>query len=76
MSAAVLAEGDVAIDERSFDGREFRDAEIFLAKQLVDGAGSHGGLEHALGVHPAVSLKRAANYLEISKETVARELFG
>ena len=36
----MLAEGEVAVDERGFDGWEFGGAEVFFAEEFVDGAGA------------------------------------
>ena len=57
--AAVLAEGDVAVDQRGFDGRELGGAQVLLAQQPVDRTGAHRRQEHALGVHPSVALRGA-----------------
>jgi hypothetical protein len=52
VAAGVLAEGDVAIDKRRFDGRKCNCAEIFLAEKRVDRASTGGAEEHAFGVDP------------------------
>src|SRR5580704_18384766 len=71
VAGAVLAEGEVAVDEGSFDGRELGgadDCELaaldgadgFFAEEFVDGAGADCGEECAFGVGPAVALGGAA----------------
>jgi hypothetical protein len=39
----MLAEGEVAVDEGSFDRGKLLDAEVFLAEEFVDRAGCGGG---------------------------------
>ena len=71
MAAAVLAEGDVAVDERSFDGWElggadagelaaFDGADGLFAEEFVDRAGTDSGEECASCVSPAVALGGAS----------------
>lgn len=49
----MLAEGDIAIDQRGFHRRKVGGSQIFFAKESVNGNGGDGGKEHALGVDPA-----------------------
>src|SRR5215831_16681964 len=54
MPGAVLAECDVAVDQRGFDRREFRGAEVAFAEEAVYWTGAGGGEERSLRVHPCV----------------------
>ena len=60
VAAAVLAVGDVAIDQRGLNGREFVCAHIFLAEQLVNRLRACRGEEHPLRILPAIALHRTA----------------
>jgi hypothetical protein len=60
MSAAVLAESNVTVYQGCLNGRKLRRPQIFPAQQPVHGPGADCGQEHALRIHPAVSLGRAA----------------
>src|SRR5580704_13743815 len=71
VAATVLAEGEVTVDEGSFDGWElggvddgelatFDSADGFFAEEFVDGAGGDCGEECAFRVGPAVALCGAA----------------
>ena len=59
MAASMLAESDIAADERRFAGREFGSAEIFLAEEAIERPGSCGCHEHALGIGPAIAIRGA-----------------
>ncbi len=53
VAAAVLAQGDVAVDERGLLGRELRRPEVLPAEQPIHRPGADAGQEHALRVDPA-----------------------
>src|SRR5579859_412158 len=53
VSSAVLAESDVAFDQRGFHGGKFGSPQILFAKQVVDGPGANSPEKHALAIDPA-----------------------
>lgn len=61
MSACMLAEGDVAVDQGGFEDREFAGVEGLFAEHFVDGTGTDSGEEHALGIDPSVAFVARAN---------------
>jgi len=52
VTARVLAEGEVAVEQAMLLGRHLHRAETLLAEQLVDGARVRAALEIADGVDP------------------------
>jgi hypothetical protein len=57
MSAGVLAEADIAIDQRGLDGRKFACAKIFLAYEPVDGPAPTPARKDPLAsTHPSPSV--------------------
>src|SRR5579863_1098830 len=87
VAGAVLAEGDVAVDERGFDRRElgggdgdelaaFDRAEGFFAEEFVDGAGCDCGEKCAFGVGPAVALRGPATDEDGARGAERDELMG
>src|SRR5438876_7592534 len=59
VTAAVLPEGYVTVDERGFDRRELGGPKIALAQEFVHGPGAGSGQEHALGIHPSIPIGSA-----------------
>src|SRR5882724_7690456 len=60
MSASMLPKCHVAVDQRRLGRRKLRSAHVLFAEKFVDGAGSSGSQEHALGIHPTIALRSAA----------------
>ena len=54
MASRVLAEAEIAIDERRVDGRELRRSEILLAKQPVHRSRTDSGEEASFGIDPGI----------------------
>src|SRR6266404_3190926 len=61
VAGAVLAEGDVAVNQGGFHRWEFGRAQIPFAQKLVHRSGAGGSQEHSFGVHPAVTSRRRAS---------------
>src|ERR1039457_373268 len=60
VSTTMLAEGHVAVHQRSLDGGELGGPEVLLAQELVYRARAGGGHEHSLGIHPSITVGGAA----------------
>ena len=52
----MLAERDVAVDERGFHRREFCNAQTFLVQELVNGPCAKGRQKASLGVDPSIAI--------------------
>ena len=60
MSATVLAEGHIAIDQSCLDRRKCRRAHVFLAQQPVHRPSPSSRKEHSFRIHPSISVLRRA----------------
>ena len=60
MPAGVLAEGNLTIDQRRFDGRELGRPQALFAQQLVYRIGAGSSQKHAFRVRPSISVGSTA----------------
>src|SRR5208282_2440252 len=57
VSAAVLPESHVSIDQRCLDWRKLHSPEVFFAEQFVHRPRANGGQKHSFRVYPCVALR-------------------
>jgi hypothetical protein len=56
----MLSKSNVAVDQGSLHRRELARSYVLFSQKLVHRPSGSGGHEHAFGVHPSISLSRAA----------------